>query len=152
MTELAQAGVTELCVCTAACHGHQPEGHTPAFGTGFSWSLCAALFLPFQSSSPKASNWFSSGKYGSVKYVLLLFLFRNPTGTWDQVVRNNQAKANTNYEKAFKNTFQLVSIAHPSLTLLCYWVFTLVQKYWRAHRPLPKFPGHWSFFLYYFLF
>lgn len=53
----------------------RPEGHTSAFSTGFSWGLCAALFLPFQPSSPKESNWFLSGKYGSVKYVLPYFYF-----------------------------------------------------------------------------
>ena len=75
MTELGQAEIAEPCVCTAVHRGHRPEGHTSAFSTGFSWGLCAALFLPFQPSSPTESNWFPSGKYGSVKYVLPYFYF-----------------------------------------------------------------------------
>lgn len=74
MTELGQTG-TELCTCTAVHHGHQPEGHTSAINAGFSWRLCAALFLRFQLSGPKESNWFLSDKYGSVKYVLPYFYF-----------------------------------------------------------------------------
>lgn len=52
-------------------------------------------------------------------------------------------KQETNYQQAHKNMLKQVSSACPSLSLLCYLVFTLFQKYLRTHRPLtiPKVPG-----------
>lgn len=47
MTELGQAGIADLKVCTV------PEGQTSAFSTGFSWSWCDASFLPFSQAASK---------------------------------------------------------------------------------------------------
>lgn len=36
-------------------------------------------------------------------------------------------KQETNYEQAHKNMLQQVSTARPSLSLLCYWIFTVSE-------------------------
>lgn len=63
-----------------------------------------------------------------------------------------KTKQDTDYAKAYKNMFQRASIECPSFSLLGYWIFTLVQKYSKTHRPLttPKVPGTLVFFSFLF--